>query len=123
MGALAASAVSLYPTVANGGLDSAEWRSEGNGNNRLLVRQLKLVLTGQGGLTNTIGASALGFSKLVSADVLWDATNGKGYPAVVDPVNNILVLLDGAVAPAPVDVTTTTAYIVVRGVPKLKATD
>lgn len=110
MAALAASAVSEYPT---GGAGSYRSRSDG----RRLTRRLLLVLTGQGGTSNTIGAAALGFSKLIRVSVLWDATNSKGYPAVVDPVNNVVILLDGAAAPAPVDVTTTAAYITVEGEP------
>lgn len=115
MSALAASAVTPYPLSS--GVGTLDFFSC---NKRTVAsRQLLLVLTGQGGATNTIGADALGFSKLISATPLWDATNSKGYPAVVDPVNNVLILLDGSAAPAPVDVTTTAAYIRVEGTPKI----
>jgi hypothetical protein len=111
MATLAKSAVALYNTASEG-IAAAEFHM-----NRpsLVVRRLTLTLTGQGGQTNTITAHALGFSKLVSCSALWDATNSKGYPATIDPVNNILILLDGSAAPAPVDVTAT-AYITVWGV-------
>lgn len=110
MAALASTAVSLYPTDG-----SAEFYPNGKGDKSVRTRRLKLVLTGQGGQTNTIGASALGFTKLISCGTLFDDTNNVGYPAVVDPVANVILLLDGAAAPAPVDVTTTAAYIEVTG--------
>lgn len=114
MAALAASAVSLYPT------DGSAERYPDKGNRDVIERRLKLVLTGQGGQTNTIGASALGFSKLISCGILFDDENNVGYPAVVDPVANIILLLDGAAAPAPVDVTSTAAYITVTGSAKMR---
>lgn len=113
MAALASSAVSLYPTDS-----TAEYFEFGKDNRLVITRRLKLVLTGQGGLTNTIGADALGFSKLLSCCNLWDETNSKGYPAVVDPANNRLILLDGSAAPAPVDVTSTVTYVTVTGTVK-----
>lgn len=120
MAALASSAVSLYPatSVTAGPSALAERFPAGKGSRHIVERQLLLVLTGQGGQTNTIGAAALGFDKLISATSLWDATNSKGYPAVIDPVNNILILLSGADPQAPVDVTTTAAYIRVTGTNK-----
>lgn len=111
MGALAASAVSLYPT----GAGAAEFYPRGKDDRTVISRRLKLVLTGQGGQTNTIGATALGFSTILETSNLFDDTNNVGYPAVVDPVTNVILLLDGAAAPAPVDVTTTAAYITVTG--------
>lgn len=114
MAALAASAVTLYPTDGSG-----EFFTMGLDNRSIITRRLKLVLTGQGGLTNTIGASALGFSKLLWCGNLVDDQNDKGYPAVVDPVNNQVILYDGAAAPAPVDVTSSASYIVVTGTAKI----
>ena len=114
MAALAASAVSLYPTD----IMAAE-RFPDKGQRGVITRSLKLVLTGEGGLTNTIGSSALGFTKVLACSNLWDKTNGKGYPAVIDPVLDIVVLLDGAAAPAPVDVTSSETYITVTGTPKI----
>lgn len=116
MATLASSAVSLYPSLASGGQQTSEIYMGGLNPRTLLQRSLKLVLTGQGGATNTISAASLGFAKLVSADNLWDATNSKVYPTVVDPVNNVLLLADGSAAPAPIDVTTTAAYVIVRGI-------
>lgn len=122
MAALTTAAVSLYPAVSSGGSATAEIFLGPNTKGSLFTRRLKLVLTGQGGATNTISATALGFSQLVDAGTLWDATNSKGYPSVVDPVNNILILLDGSAAPAPVDVTTTAAYVTVTGFPFVAVT-
>lgn len=114
MAALASSAVALYPTTGG-----ADFYPAGKGDKTLVMKRLKLTLTGQGGATNTIGAAALGFDQLVSASTLWDAQNSKGYPAVIDPVNNVIILLDGAAAPAPVDVTSTGGYITVVGSPAI----
>lgn len=117
MAALTASAVSLYPAVnvTDGPSDLSQRFPAGKGSRGIVEKQFLLVLTGQGGQTNTIGAAALGFDKLIAASTLWDGTNSKGYPAVIDPVNNILILLSGADPQAPVDVTTTAAYIRVTG--------
>ncbi len=115
MAALASTAVSLYPTDG-----SAESYPNGQGDRSVVQRRLKLVLTGQGiATTDTIGAAALGFETLISCSTLYDATNNKGYPAAVDPANNIILLFDGAAAPAPVAVTTTVAYITVIGTPPI----
>lgn len=114
MAALAADAVTAYPTNR-----SQDYYPGGKGSRDIVTRTLKLVLTGQGGATNTIGAAALGFTTILRASNLWDATNSKVYPAAVDPVNNIIILADGSAAPAPVDVTSTATYISVTGTPKL----
>lgn len=116
MASLASSAVALYPTFDNGGQTTAETYIGGLDQRALLQRSLKLTLTGQGGQTNTISAAALGFAKLVSADNLFDDENNKIYPTVVDPVNNVLLLASGADPQAPVDVTSSAAYVVVRGI-------
>lgn len=110
MAALAPTAVSLYPT----NIGTSEFSMFGPGGTRLLVRRLKLVLTGQGGATNTIGATALGFKTLVRCSNLYDATNGKTYRATIDPVNNV-ILLAAIAADTVADVTTTAAYITVEG--------
>lgn len=115
MAALDSSAVSLYPTS---GIATAEWEEGGQVDKHHLVRRLKLVLTGQGGTSNTIGASALGFSSLLSCSNLWDATNSKVYLAVVDPVNNV-ILLAATAADTAADVTSTATYITVKGSRKL----
>ncbi len=110
MAVLAKTAVASYP--ASAGADYYPLQTT-----QLVSRQYTLTLTGQGGATNTIPASALGLATLVSCSNLWDATNSKGYPAVIDPVNNVILLLDGSAAPAPVDVTSSAAYIRVVGAP------
>lgn len=113
MATLGADAVSFYPT----GLSSSDFvfgPSRG-----LVVHKLLLVLTGQGGQTNTITAHSLGMEKIIFASSLWDATNSKGYPTTIDPVNDLLILLSGADPQAPVDVTTTAAYVTVVGFPKI----
>lgn len=114
MAALASTAVTAYPTNL-----SRDNYPQGKGTRGVVSRSLKLVLTGQGGATNTIGASALGFTTILYASSLWDATNSKIYPAVVDPVNNVILLSSGADPQAPVDVTSTATYITVTGTPKL----
>ena len=112
MSALAASAVSLYPT----GLGFNQYYPVGKGDTAIIARRLKLVLTGQGTAANPITSEALGFSTLLEVQPLWDAANTKGYPAVIDPVNDLLILLDGSAAPAPVDVTSAESYITVVGI-------
>lgn len=116
MAALAASAVSDYPALGTG---PNELYPFGKGSRDFILRRLKLVLTGQGGQTNTIGAAALGFSQMLFCSNLVDITNSKGYPAAVDPTTNTIILFDGAAAPAPVDVTSTATYITVVGTPTL----
>jgi hypothetical protein len=114
MASLASTAVALYPNNP-----SSEFYPRGKDDRTVIARRLKLTLTGQGGLTNTIPASALGVDKLLRVGNLWDAENNKGYPAVVNPVDNTVVLLDGASAPAPVDVTSNAAYITIEGTAKV----
>lgn len=116
MATLLSAAVALYPTFDNGGQQTSETYIGGLDQRALLQRSFKLTLTGQGGQTNTITAAALGYAKLVSADNLFDDENNKIYPTVVDPVANVLLLADGSAAPAPVDVTSNAAYVVVRGI-------
>lgn len=120
MSDLAATAVALYPpTVPSAtAAPTPEWYPRGKDDRTVISRRLKLTLSGQGTATDKITASALGFQYLLSTDNLWDAANSKGYPAVVDPVNNIIILLDGAAAPAPTPVTSSAAYILVTGIVK-----
>jgi hypothetical protein len=110
MSALATTAVSLYPDNP-----SSEFYPRGKDDRTVICRRLKLVLTGQGTAANPITAAALGVDKLLRVSNLVDASNNKGYPAAVDPVNNIVLLFDGAAAPAPVDVTAAATYILVEG--------
>jgi hypothetical protein len=78
------------------------------------MRRVKLTAATAGGATNTIGAAALGFTKLVDCGSLFDATNNKVIPAVVDPVNNVILLGAGTTL-AVGDVTAVTGYINVIG--------
>ncbi len=110
MAALGASAVSLYPTAVG----TAEFYPRGKDDRSVVTRRLKLVLTGQGGQTNTIGAVALGFKEILECGNLFDDTNNLVYGTVVDPVTNTIVL-DAGNAGTPTDVTTTAAYITVTG--------
>jgi len=108
MADLAPSAVSLQPTS----LGEAEfWLTKRRG---LFMRRIKLTGVTVGGATNRITANALGFTKLVYCGNFQDTTGTKVVPAVVDPVNNIILLGAGA-ANAVGDVTTTTGYISVAG--------
>lgn len=119
MAALAASAVALYPapsTLATASRPSW-WYPGGKDTRNIVTKSFVITSLAQGDATDTIGAAALGFAVILDAGTLWDATNSKGYPTVIDPVNNIIILLDGSAAPAPVKVTTTTAYITVTGTP------
>lgn len=108
MAALASSAVSHYPT------DRSQDRYCDMSQRGVVTRTLKLVLTGQGGQTNTIGADALGFRKLHYCSSLFDDSNNLVYGAVVDPVANV-ILLDAGNAGTPTDVTAAAAYITVTG--------
>lgn len=110
MAALASSAVSLYP----GDIQSSEWASGGKGIRSRYTRNCKVVLTGQGTAANPIPAAAFGLSKLIWCSMLYDKTNGKGVPAVVDPTTNTVLLVGGA-AGVPADVTSAEAYIRVEG--------
>lgn len=114
MGALAASAVSLISETSYG---PAEWFTFGKDNRNVITRRLKLVLTGQGGQTNTIGASALGFDKILECGNLFDDSNNLVYGAVVDPITNTIVL-DAGNAGTPTDVTAAATYITVTGTVK-----
>lgn len=120
MAALTSSAVALYPATTPSATNypPAEWFPRGKDDRSVITRRLKLTLTGQGGQTNTIGASALGFGTILECSNLFDDQNNVGYPAVVDPITNTINLLDGSAAPAPVDVTSNAAYITVTGTTK-----
>lgn len=118
MAALAASAVALVNERLYG---PGEFFPAGKDNKAIITRRLLLTLTGQGGQSNTIGASALGFDRLLSVSSLFDDENNKIYPATIDVVNNLVILADGSAAPAPVDVTSNAAYITVTGTTKQPA--
>lgn len=106
MSALASTAVSPYPTDGSGSYYPGR-------DQQIVCKRLKLVLTGQGGQTNTIGAAALGFGKLLQCSNGFDDQNNVGWVAVIDPVANVLLFIDGV----PTDVTSTATYITVTGTP------
>ena len=112
MAALASLAVSLYP----GNISISEWPSGGKGSRARYKRSCKVVLTTQGTAANPIPASAFGLTKLLWCSTLYDRTNGKAVPALVDPTTNTILLCGGA-AGVPADVATTEAYIIVEGAP------
>ena len=113
MAALAASAVTDYPTDG-----SATTYVSGKGSRDVVQRRCKLVLTGQGGQTNTIPASAFGFETLISCSNLFDDSNNLVYGAVVDPVANVIIL-DAGNAGTPTDVTAAATYMTVVGTPSI----
>lgn len=112
MASLAASAVSLYPTD-----NSSEFFPLGKDNRDIICRRLKLVLDGQGGALNLIGASALGFTKLLECSNMSIIANNKVLAAVVNPSLNAIQILE----PASGDAVDTTAdvYLTVTGTAKL----
>jgi hypothetical protein len=110
MAALANTAVSPSPSD----IASSEWPSGGKGSRARYTRYCKVVLSGQGTAANPIPAAAFGLSKLIWCSMLYDKTNGKGIPAVVDPVANTILLVGGA-AGVPADVTSAESYIRVEG--------
>lgn len=108
MADLPSSAVSLQPTS----LSEAEfWLTKRRG---LFMRRIKLTGASAGGATNRITAAALGFTKLVDCGSLFDSTNNKVIPAVVDPVNNVILLGAGTTL-AVGDLSSVTGYINVSG--------
>lgn len=93
-----------------------EWMTGGASGRNQIVRRCKITSLAQGGTTNQILPLAFGLSTFSRCSALYDATNGKVYPAIVDPVNNRILLQSGA-SFAVGDVSTTTAYIDVEGCP------
>jgi hypothetical protein len=108
MADLVSSAVSLQPT----GLREAEFYGAKKG---VFTRRVKLTSVTQGGSTNKLTATALGFKSLVSCGNFHQTSGTPAViPAAVDPVNNILLLGAGA-SNAVGDVTAATGYIVITG--------
>jgi len=110
MADLLASQVALFP--GNTSLSESEFF--GARARTLVFRRIKITGGTVGGTTNKITAAALGMNKLVGCTSLFDAQNTKVYPAVIDPVNNIVLLMVGA-ANAPADVTTNAGYMTIWG--------
>lgn len=72
MASLASSAVTVVSSWTEGGVNGK----------RHIVKLVRLVLTGQGGATNLIGAAALGFDKIESCSNAIKSDNALVYPAV-----------------------------------------
>lgn len=103
MASLASSAVTI--------LD--EWYEGGMNGRRNVVRKLSLVLTGQGGSTNKITASALGFQILLRTTNAIASDNDPIYLAAVSADGSYLTLAaDAAASCSPGDVTDTVVVIV-----------
>ena len=82
------------------------------GTPRLTIKRLTLVLTGQGGATNTIGATALGFTSLISCSNATADDDGFLYPAMVSYDGTKIFLNDtsnatDATRDVPTDITDT----------------
>lgn len=91
MAAIAKAAVSLYPTVASGGILSSEWQSGGTSTRRALIR--KLAITGVTA-ADTATASVLGFSVLHGVLNSYGATAG-AFPSCINPVTGVLLVGTG----------------------------
>lgn len=117
MADLAASAVSLYPTE----LGAAEFWPNGKGDRTLIGRRLKIVLTGQGGATNKITASALGFDKLVTCSPFTDDSGNTIYLTNVNPVTNIIEIVNDPLNATDIGDASATVYATVTGTPKVLA--
>lgn len=82
------------------------------GSPRLTIKRLTLVLTGQGGATNTIGATALGFTSFIGCTNATADDNGFLYPAMVSYDGTKIFLTDmsnatDATRDVPADITDT----------------
>lgn len=108
MADLSASAVSLFPASF---AESEFYTSKKSA----FTRRIKLTNITQGGNTNRLTASALGFKKLITCSPYYQTSGTPTvFAATVDPVNNIILLATpgtGAIA----DVSGSTGYIVVTG--------
>jgi len=102
MAALASSAVTVYKSGYQVMLGGA----------RLTIKRLTLVLTGQGGSTNTIDASTLGFTEMLACSNATADDNGFLYPAMVSYDGSKIHLIDvsnatDATRDVPSDITDT----------------
>lgn len=88
MAAIAKSQVSLYPTVATGGVRSSEWLGDGPVDKHTLTRRLAIT-----GVTaaDTATADVLGFSNLYNVLNSFGATAG-AFPSAINPVTDSLLI-------------------------------
>ena len=110
MASLAASAVTI----------NSAWTEAGITGKRLKVLDVDLVLTGQGGTTNTIPASALGLTGIVECSPAVVSDNSKVYPACPNYAGDAILLTDPTNATDgnranPADVTGVTVNLIVKG--------
>lgn len=59
-----------------------QWNTGGQARKERVEKLVRLALTGQGGVTNLIGASALGLTKIEECSNAIKDDNSKGWPAV-----------------------------------------
>lgn len=107
MAALAANAVTVL----------GSWRSGLIPPRQVKVAHLQLVLTGQGGATNTISASTLGFTTILKGGPVQTSNNSAFYMAAPSYDGTKLFLYDlsnatGATRVAPADITATVRLVV-----------
>jgi len=82
----------------------------------LMVRRIKLTNAVVGGATNRILAAACGFKVLVHCGNFFNSTDSTIVPAVVDPINNIILLSATSGSNAIADLgASKTGYITVYG--------
>lgn len=88
MAAIVKAAVSLYPTVATGGVRSSEWLGDGPVDKHTLTRRLAIT-----GVTaaDTATATVLGFSNLYHVLNSFGATAG-AFPSCINPVTGTLLI-------------------------------
>ena len=89
---------------------------------RLTTKRLTLVLTGQGGASNTIGATALGFTSFTGCTNAITSDDGFIHPAAVSYDGSKILLIDvskneanTATRDVPLDITGLTIRITVTG--------
>lgn len=108
MAALASSAVTVFKATNLVALGAP----------RLSVKRLTLTLTGQGGASNTIGATALGFTSLIACSNATADDDGFLYPAMVSYDGSKIFLTDmsgatDATRDVPTDITDTVRITVI----------
>jgi len=107
MAALTASAVTINRSWTEGGTNGKEYS----------CRHVTLVLTGQGGTTNTIGAAVLLLTKLVDCSNFVKNDDAIVYPAAIDTDGDNVLLTSLAQATDanrddPADITATVVGVV-----------
>lgn len=92
--------------AASAVVEVSSWSSAGTNGRLLANRKLTLTLTGQGGATNKILASTLGFTKIQSATPA--VGDGNDHIYVASPsYDGTFLLLKASATDAPADITDT----------------